>query len=86
MSVDEYGEINCSGVESSFLPTQFEILADTQNVSIPGHVVCIRSRGFGPEEKFYVALTGSGRKMRFTIEVRLSISNKLHETISCGRG
>ncbi|XP_062521812.1 uncharacterized protein LOC134196631 [Corticium candelabrum] len=68
MSVDEYGEINCSGVESSYLPTQFEILADKQNVSIPGHVVCIRSRGFGPEEKFYVALTGSGRKMRFTIE------------------
>ncbi|XP_062521438.1 uncharacterized protein LOC134196351 isoform X2 [Corticium candelabrum] len=68
MSVDENGEINCSGVEPSYLPTQFEILTVKDNVSIPGHVVCIRSRGFSPEEKFYVALTDSGMKMRFTVE------------------
>ena len=78
MSVDEYGEINCSSVQSSYLPTQFEILTDEENVSIPGHVVCIRSRGFGPKEKFYVALTDSGKKMRFTVQVRLSCFSKLH--------
>ena len=59
MTIDEYGDIKCSGIEPSYLPSQFEIIFVKENISKSGHVVCIRSRGFGLQQNYFVVLTAS---------------------------
>ena len=72
ITFDEFGDIECSGVEPSYLPSQFEIAFVKENVSKSGHVVCILSRSFGLQKNYFVALKGSGEGMKFTVEVRRS--------------